>query len=165
MPVEIKFNTAEYQDLIKSIEEMEKKYPDIANECMRKVGNQFKKELKANVRKKLHHSKDDYARLMSGFRIRVIGDGMETRALFYGESRKSHDWHLVEDGHRLIEPYTKHTVHLKNGVTFTAGTNPGREIKFIPGIKCVPLTCSTFGESFSNVANKVMDKYVKLYEK
>lgn len=165
MSIDIKFDTSEYKELLNAIDEMQKKYPDVAADCMRRVGNRFKKNLKANVRKKLHHSKDDYKRLMSGFKIKVLGDGMETRALFYGESRKNHDWHLVEDGHELIQPYTTHTVHLKNGVTFVAGTNPGAKIMFIPGIKCVPLTCGEFGEAFSEEAGKAMNKYLKIYEK
>lgn len=149
------------KDFLKDLETMQKEYKDVSIDAISAVGNRFKSKLRKTVRSKVK-SDDNCKKLTSGFRTWKIGTGMAASVAFSAESGKNPQWHLVENGHEMYAPNTKHVYNLPNGYK-TLGVNPHAHVGYVRGIKAVDETLSGFEDDFEKVVNHTMNRYLKKY--
>lgn len=100
--------------------------PERAGKTLKQSGNKFKKRVQKLAREQVKTDEN----LTKGFLVtspKYIGT--EIRVSFSAQGKKNPHWHLIEDGHDLVRPYTRNGVRQKNG---------GEEIGHVPGIKVIP---------------------------
>jgi len=165
------FSVTGYEELLSSLDEMAKEYPDVTYNAMVGVGNTFKRTLRKNVKEAMKtyerpFSADDYKRMMKGFRTTVRGYGNTTLVEFSGQGRGNADWHLIEDGHEMVASKT-HTV--ATGGCFKTvpadGKEKGSNYRFIRGIKQVPATVEGFGDEYEKAIDRAMKRMIDKYER
>lgn len=114
------------EELRADLERAARLCPERAGKTLKQSGNKFKKRVQKLAREQVKTDEN----LTKGFLVtspKCVGT--EISVSFSAQGKKNPHWHLIEDGHDLVRPYTRNGVRQKNG---------GEQIGHVPGIKVIP---------------------------
>lgn len=135
--------------LQKELEQAVKLYPELANKRLKRhkyrLKNHVKKMVRENVKTDKHLTEGFYA---SGPK----GDIDELNIEFSAEGKKNPHWHLIEDGHDIIMPFTR------NGATRKDG---GEKRGYVPGKKILPKARKSYEKTFNKDIEEMTDELLK----
>ncbi len=135
------------KDLAAAVEEA----PVIAKEEMRKVRNKFLRDIRKDVKSQV----DSDDNLTSGFSMPISGKGIDLKAEFSGEKHgKNPHWHLIEDGHVIVMPYTTRDQYGRK----VNRSDGGRTKGFVPGIQAVKKESEEIVPHLEAAMKRVRDK-------
>lgn len=136
------------------MDDVAKKYPDLAEDCLKKEGNDFRKAMKKEA---LSATDKHTGNLTRGFRLGPIQNikGIIMQD-FMAEGKKNPHWHLIENGHELVTPYKRNGKKLKNG---------GKTIGFVPGRQIVPAVVKAWQPEHEKRLKNILSKLQEEVEK
>lgn len=114
-------------ELEQTLRDAAEKYPDIAEDVLKKEQKDFKKRMEKETWSAVEKHTGN---LVKGFRfskIEMVRGDMETNFMAEGGKKNPH-FHLINNGHEMVTPVSKNGKKVKGGGK-TVGFVPGRRIK------------------------------------
>lgn len=123
-------------DLANDLIQLAKKYPDVAEDTMKKEQRSYRSKMIKETWKAVdRHS----GNLTKGFRFGKIETfGGNIQSDFYAEGKKNKHFHLINNGHELVKD--------------------GKVIGFVPGRRIVEAVNKVWEEEHVNSAEKMMNR-------
>lgn len=150
MASEFDFDFDSFEELRSGFDQMAKKFPDYAENSLRKEGEEFKKAVKKEA---LQATDKHTGNLTKGFRLSPVRNvGGIIQQDFMAEGQKNPHWHLIEKGHEIITPFTRKGKKLKNG---------GKVVGFVPGRRIIPKVLKAWGPKHEERLRHVLENLKK----
>ncbi|MCI5952558.1 MAG: HK97 gp10 family phage protein [Anaerostipes sp.] len=134
------------EELENALYEAAKKYPDLAEDTLKKEQREFIKDMKKETWKAVEKKTGNLAKGYRFGKINIIRGNMETD--FHAEGgKKNPHFHLINNGHELVTPVSRKGKRLENG---------GKEIGFVPGRRIKEPVISDWGEKHAERAERML---------
>lgn len=141
------FDAKTFDDLREELNQAIKKFPDYAEKELKKEGNEFKKAVKKEA---LAATDKHSGNLTKGFTLGPIkNEGGIIIEEFMAEGKKNPHWHLIENGHEVIIPFTRNGKKLKAG---------GKCVGFVPGRRIVSAVLKNWGGKHEQRVKNVLER-------
>lgn len=122
MSESVSFSIEGMDELADALKTAIRYYPDVAAEALKKSAQKFSNQAKKQM---LEDIPTSTGQVVKGFRTSPVhGYGMYMDVDFLAENKSNPHFHLVENGHRVVIPYTKNKKPRKDG---------GRVVGWTPG--------------------------------
>ncbi|MCQ4637674.1 hypothetical protein NE619_13150 [Anaerovorax odorimutans] len=123
-------------------------YPELAQKRLRRHKFRLKNYVKKLVCEKVKTDRG----LTKGFSASDKGDINELRVEFSAEGKKNPHFHLIEEGHDIVMPFTRNGTVRKDG---------GQVKGYVPGIKAIPQASKNYEEIFETDIRDMADELLK----